>query len=165
MVTNAASKLAALEEKVQELADKEEIRDLLARYSFCCDLNRNEDLVNLFTEDGVFATDTEGVWSSHKGRPAIMKYFNLPLHQELVFKSQHLLLDNVITVNGNKATAVGYILLTDKWVGGYDIFRCAIRSWAFQRVNGHWLIKDAKSVAMGNGCEKLVPKDLTKIEG
>ncbi|MDD4860029.1 MAG: nuclear transport factor 2 family protein [Dehalococcoidales bacterium] len=163
MANTEASKLAALEKKIQELADKEEIRDLLARYSFCCDLNRNDDLVELFTEDGVFATDAEGKWSAARGRAAIKDHFEHPLHQSLIFKSQHLMLDHIIEVNGNKATAVGYLLLTDRWVGGYGIFRCAIRAWKLQRVNGHWLIKEARSIGMGDGCEKLVPEDLTKI--
>jgi uncharacterized protein (TIGR02246 family) len=46
--------MAALEQRLQELVDKDEIRELTARYCFAVAEGDSETLVGLFTSDGVF---------------------------------------------------------------------------------------------------------------
>ncbi len=50
------------------MSDKEEIRELLARYCFALDAERFEEMAALFTEDGVWET----AFGTGSGRPGIV---------------------------------------------------------------------------------------------
>ena len=47
-----------MKERLQVLGDKEEIRDLLCRYSYNADLGRDDGFVQLFTEDAIWEAQT-----------------------------------------------------------------------------------------------------------
>jgi ketosteroid isomerase-like protein len=152
-----AKELDVLKKKVQILEDKEAIRDMLVRYAFNADLNRTENYLKLWTEDGVFATDVEGKLVVSKGKDEIRRILLNPIHQAITNRCQHLQLDYIIQVEGDTATATGYQLLTQRWEGGFGIFRCAFRAFSFRRLDGRWLIKETKSIGIGKPeCQQLI---------
>ncbi|MFC1919286.1 nuclear transport factor 2 family protein [Chloroflexota bacterium] len=150
--------LEAVKQRLQELEDKEAIRDLLVRYGFTADLSRTNDYVDLWTEDAIFDVGTEyGLW---KGKDKIRQLMEGPVHQSITNNSQHLMLDYIINVDGDKATAAGYCLVTLHWQAGFGIFRCSFRTFSFQRIDGRWLIKEAKSRATGDPeCNQIISRD------
>lgn len=160
-LSELATELTELKAKVQELQDKEEIRDVLTRYAFNADLNRTENYLRLYTEDGSFVTDGLGGMVVAKGKDNIKKeILHSATHQSITNNSQHLQLDYLVTVDGDAASATGYHLITVKWVGGFGIFRCAFRTFRFQRVDRRWLINEVISVALGKPeCQNLVSTD------
>ena len=84
-----------------------------------------------------------------------------PAHQSIANRSQHLMLDFKIDVDGDTAVAAGYILVTVNRQGGFGIFRCSMRTFRFRRVGGRWLIREAVGRATGDSrCQDLIPPDL-----
>ena len=157
--TGLSQELETLRKRLQILEDKEAIRDVLARYAFNADLNRNDNFLKLWTDDCTFETDAGGL-TIMKGKDEVMAHMLDTVHQSVTNRSQHLLLDCLINVDGDTATAAGYLLLTERWDGGFGIFRCAWRTFRFQRVDGAWLIKEAVSRSIGEaGCQELIPTE------
>ena len=158
--TGLAKELEALRKKVQILEDKEAIRDMLARYAFNADLNRTQNFLKLWTEDGLFVTDGGGKLHVLKGKEEIGRYLDTSGHQTITNRSQHLQVDYIIQVDGDTATATGYQLLTVRLEGGFGIRRCAFRIFHFRRVDGRWLIKESKSLAIGGPeCQQFIPTE------
>ena len=152
--------LEGLKKKLQILEDKEAIRDVLARYAFNADLNRTENFVKLWTDDGTFTSDAAGKKLVFKGKKEIGNHLLDPLHQSYTNRSQHLQVNYVINVEGDTASATGFQLISRRWEGGFGIVRCAFRSFRFRRVDGRWLIQESISIATGEpDCQKLVPME------
>ncbi len=152
-----AKELEAVKRRLQILEDKEAIRDLLTKLAFNLDLNRNDAYVKFYTEDGVFTHSPDGVL---KGRDQIKQFLLTSVHQPVTNNSQHLFLSFKIDVDGDSATAAGYVLVTMRWYGGLGIARCAMRTFSFQRVKGRWLIKESASIEIGNPkCHQLISPD------
>jgi 3-phenylpropionate/cinnamic acid dioxygenase small subunit len=57
--------------EIWELEAREQIRDAIARYAHCVDGGRFDDLVALFTPDGVLEVEDE---PAHRGRDAIRAF-------------------------------------------------------------------------------------------
>jgi uncharacterized protein (TIGR02246 family) len=155
MTDKKVSPLTLLKRRLQNLEDKEAIREMLSRYALAIDLKRVEDFLDLWTPDGVLVSDGSGSIISIKGREEIRAY----LAPFLTIATQHLLLDYLIEVNGDTATAVGYQVMTDTREDRARIGRCAVRSFRFRRVKGKWRIEEAISRGIANTaeCEKLIP--------
>ena len=151
--------LAALKSKIQELSDKEAIRDLLARYGFCFDLGRYEAFYGLWTDDAVFRTDGPDGEIEMKGRERLKEVFGM--EQSRYTASQHLQLEYVIKIDGDNAEAIGFQLITIHTEERPVIDRTGIRRFKFRRVGGEWRISEAVSRIMKNrsGCLDLVPED------
>src|SRR5579862_5374913 len=98
----------SLEARLSELEDKEAIRDLLARYSFSIDLGRVDEYLSLWTDDCVFRTDG-GEGNLYTGKEEILGHVERDMMNidGLVGRIHHLLLCNVIEVDGDLARATG----------------------------------------------------------
>lgn len=154
-----AQDLEALKQRLQVLEDKEAIRDVLTQYSLNADLDRTDTFLKLWTEDGTFDLGPQmGIWH---GRDQIKQHvMNAPFHRSITTRSQHLMLDFEIDVDGDTATAAGYVLITVRWQAGWGIARCVIRTFRFRRVKGHWLIQESVSRETGDPeCQKLIPPE------
>lgn len=112
--TESVETLAAL---VRELQDKEEIRQLTARYNEAWDAMDIESMVETFTEDGEFVLD-EG--EPVRGHPSLADF-----QREIGFGKVHATVDHLITVDGDTATQVCNLLLgsrqQDRAVGSAQI--------------------------------------------
>ncbi|MEA3217485.1 MAG: hypothetical protein QOJ19_3641 [Acidimicrobiia bacterium] len=68
--------MTSLEQRIQELADKDEIRELTARYCFAVADGEAETIIGMFTTDGVFKlrdrtyAGTEGLREIYTGAAA-----------------------------------------------------------------------------------------------
>lgn len=155
-----ASEVAELRARVQALEDERAIRSLLARYGHTADTGDLEGFVDLYTSDAVIdlpafsaqdadlsgATITEGrmKW---RGSDGIRRYTTmLPDHLRM-----HLQ-DNVVAhVEGDHAIAHAYqVSLTTK-DGVTSIVGASNNRWRFQRVDGHWLMRERRAAYLGDG--------------
>lgn len=126
--------MKTLEQQVQELADREEIKELTAQYAHGVARGEGEKVAALFTDDGVFLnrfpakplTEVRGREALHKFYGAIKKNFALPcIHNHII----HLAGDEAtgtcsieVRINQNGQSMIG---------SGYYEDR-------FRRENGRW---------------------------
>jgi hypothetical protein len=146
--------IAQLLKRIDVAESRLDIMNLLARYSLDVDLERNEDMLKLFTDDCVFGTDISGTVVYTRGKEELRAKFATPAP-----KSQHLQLDYVFNVDGDTGAAYGYQILTGSRDNAVSVNRIADRAFTFRRVNGVWLIKDAIAINVNNDAEvqKLIP--------
>ncbi|MFC1981826.1 nuclear transport factor 2 family protein [Chloroflexota bacterium] len=144
-----AQELKVLKQKLQVLEDKEAIRDLLARYCYSADFNRTDAFLDLWTEDSTF--DVVEEWGGpRKGKEQIRHLLNeQPQQVAINNRSQHLMLDLLIKVDGDTATATGYCVVNVRWQGGFGLFRCSVRNFRLRRVNGRWLVHETATRLIG----------------
>ena len=87
------------------LEDKEAIRELLANYCFNIDRPNPKALIALFSEDAAWEMNGIGRFTG----PALHEF--LTKTAEGGSKMRHVTSNEVISVNGNNATARSYIVL------------------------------------------------------
>src|SRR6195952_3865746 len=95
------------------MSDKDEIRELLARYCFALDNDRFEDMASLFTPDGVWET-AFGTGTGRAGIVAQAKSIATGARPRRV----HLNTNIVITLNGDTATVQSYWALVQNTAAG-----------------------------------------------
>ena len=81
--------------QLQEIADKLEIRELVARYCRAVDDTDAEAFAQAFTADGVFETALGVV----TGRDALLAH-----GRKMVFGNVHITTDAIIEIDGDRAT-------------------------------------------------------------
>lgn len=90
------------------LEEKDAIHETIANYCFHFDGGEFDQWVNLFAEDGTFDAGQRGV---HKGREALRKFVKtVPLTGGSPMM-KHCVMNEIIKVDGEKATAKSYIIL------------------------------------------------------
>ena len=78
-MSDAETRLAALERRVEELEDLNAIRRLQMAYGYYIDYNRPEEVAGLFAEDGVLELPflhSLGIPTRHQGREAIANLYD-----------------------------------------------------------------------------------------
>jgi hypothetical protein len=124
-----------IEERLQKLEDKEEILHVLHRYAYAMDFGRDPDeWMDLYTEDGVWKgnaiTSTAGAGSGDRieGRKALAEwymrsgratdeYWGLGRRQ-----THHNIAVVDVKLDGNRATAVSYMTITQEDAKGPRLF-------------------------------------------
>jgi len=95
-----------LEARITRLEDIEAIKQLKARYAEICDDMHNPDRVSsVFAEDGIWESADFGLAKGHAEIRALFANF-----QKMFSFSQHNMMNPIITVNGDRATGVWYIM-------------------------------------------------------
>jgi hypothetical protein len=154
--------LTALKQKVQLLEDKEAIRDVISRYAFTADLGRYEDFVGNFTENGVWRVtgfDVRGneLTGEFAGRDQLMATISSPGHAAMVNNEQHLLVNFLIDVNADSASAIGHLVQTLRWRGGFGLGTCRMVKVALDREDGEWRIVDIEFCEIGaDKCQRVI---------
>jgi ketosteroid isomerase-like protein len=120
---------------VREIADREAIRDLSARYCDCIWRKDVDGLVSLFTEDGTFRVEGLEVEASSHGRAQLRKMYEQALEEldpRLFFHSQI-----VDLLGGNRATGRCYVEL---FSAKYDMERVGLGYYEDQytKIGGEW---------------------------
>jgi uncharacterized protein (TIGR02246 family) len=126
--------MKTLEQQVQELADREEIKELTARYAHGVARGEGAKVAELFTDDGVFINEIPNAPQTVvRGREALQKFYgNIKRNYALPCIHNHL-----ISLAGDEATGTCSIevRITQKqqsMIGsGYYEDR-------FRRENGRW---------------------------
>ncbi|MGD9764146.1 MAG: nuclear transport factor 2 family protein [Candidatus Binatia bacterium] len=134
-----------LEEQIARLSAIEDIKQLKARYCAYCDAQYDpEGLASLFVEDGVW--DGGETFGRYAGRDAIRNFFQ-SVSGELVFAA-HLVLNPIITVNGNTATGQWRLIMpcTVKNEAGKLEARWLLSAYDEEYVerDGRWLFKELR---------------------
>jgi hypothetical protein len=172
MTENAdAARLAALEaavaglqERVAQFEDDRAIRDLLAEYGYTADGCKDEEFIDLYTDDAaikltanararaVFGNDTE--WVTWDNREGIRKFITHPTghHSPLLYgKSMHLQGNNLtVEIDGDEAIARGYQIAIVADEATTRVISAANNVWQLRRVNGRWRIKERRGAYLGD---------------
>ncbi|MCB1745534.1 MAG: nuclear transport factor 2 family protein [Gammaproteobacteria bacterium] len=124
-----------LEKRITRLEDIEAIKQLKARYSHICDDMHNPDTIaSVFAEDGIWESPDFGQAQGHAAIRELFKKF-----QKMFSFSQHNMMNPVITVDGNRATGIWYIM------GPWDNAETGEKIWMtlrydddYVKVDGEW---------------------------
>ena len=131
----------SLEERVQQLEDERELRDLLARYSFNADLGRTKEYSELYTDDGAIDLRDMGL-ERYEGKDSILKDFiSAPAAADVAGRSFHHAAPTVFHIDGDDATGEGFstlLYLADD--GSMAVVHANYSHWTFRREGGEWKI-------------------------
>ena len=129
-----ADKIEKLQAQVRELADRDAIRELTARYCWHVQHGEAEKIVPLFVADGVFDGTRAGI-GVYKGHPALLKFYRetiAPAGVALPFIQNH-----VIEVDGDEAR--GTCALEGRFIrDGQSITGAGCYQDRYRRVDGKW---------------------------
>ncbi|HMG42890.1 MAG TPA: nuclear transport factor 2 family protein [Acidimicrobiales bacterium] len=146
----AAAELASLRRRLQVLEDKEQIRDVLVRFGYNADLGRFDDFLATLTDDCVWDVSgglrlpeggvSDGLVSV--GHEQARRTVTGPGHLAIVNREQHLMVDFIVDVDGDDATAVGQLAVTFHGPAGFGLVTCRMCRTKLRRVDGRWLIRE-----------------------
>jgi hypothetical protein len=126
-----------LEQKVQEIADREEIKELVSRYAHR--VARGVSVADLFTDDGAYIHHRPGrPVEETRGRAALDKHY--AASADVVGKGRvalPMIHNHLIDISGNTATGLCSIELrtADK---GQSIIASGYYDDSYRRENGRW---------------------------
>ena len=118
------------------LEDKDEIRELMARYCMLFDSGAFEEWLTLFTDDGAFDVRGMGRFAGHDQLRSFLRNVPLTDGQPLM---RHYVMNEIIEVEGDHASARSYVLVARggsrlelSVAGRYeDLLRRVDRRWRF----------------------------------
>ena len=134
------SRLEALERRVRELEDKEQIRETLARYGYTADLGLSKDWVDVWTEDGVYDLGPD---ERAEGSESLLHDIitNPKGHKTIENRSLHTVVNHFIRVDGDTAWAEAYSIVFIREGEGFIPWTCGYNHFEFERSGEKWLIK------------------------
>jgi hypothetical protein len=118
---------------ITELLDREQIKELRARYCWHVARSEGEELADLYVPNGLFQVHVGGPPLSFTGRAAIAESINRT-PPGTIFPVIH---NHTILITGDEATGTAVLevsaptLNPDRWSGYYHD--------RLRKVNGHWL--------------------------
>jgi uncharacterized protein (TIGR02246 family) len=124
-----------LEARLRAMEDVAEISRLVSAYGPAVDSGSVEEVANLWTEDGVYDTES-AVW---RGREAIAGMVRGDTHQALIGGGgAHVLGAPHIVVDGDRAVATCYSRVFRHHDGDYQVWRVAANRWELVRTPDGW---------------------------
>jgi len=127
--------------------DREDIRELYARYAYTIDHGRHEEWVACFTADGVFDSPRLG---RHEGRDGLRRFAVMYKESNGAAQVRHMMTNVTFQVNGDRAAGGCYLTYYHckngkaslEALGRYeDELRKVDGAWLFQRrrvfIDGH----------------------------
>lgn len=138
--------LADLEARLRRLEDELEIRELISRYGFLADTRRDEELLDLFTDDAVMESGVGPEVRRTVGRDRIWDLICDPAgHRNPDYhgKGMHVLGTNLLTnVSGDQATVYSYSLMVRREDDKIVVFSASGNRWRLSRVDERWRIRE-----------------------
>ena len=124
------------------LFEKDLIHETIANYCFYFDGAEFDKWVDLFTDDGIFDT---GVLGMQEGKEALKAFTqNIPLTNGLPMM-KHCMMNEVINITGNSATAKSYFLMLRPNSEGISIISMSGRyTDELVKQSGRWFFKKRK---------------------
>ena len=129
--------LHALEARLRAVEDELALYRLMTSYGPAADSGDGEKASLIWTEDGVYDSDGPGELI---GRGAIAGMLAGEGHQAMVPGCAHVNTPAVVTVDGDRATAVGYSQVWRTDDGRHRVFRLAANRWEFARTAEGWRV-------------------------
>ena len=152
------ARLKKLEARVQELEDEREMRELLARYGYNADCCRDDEYVDLFTDDARFdlASVMAGkvINQTWEGRKGIRDFITDPTsHHKPGFygHAMHMQGNNVVAhIKGDTAVVNSYSVVLHDDDGNLRLATAGNNQWIFRKENGRWLIVERRRRETGS---------------
>jgi 3-phenylpropionate/cinnamic acid dioxygenase small subunit len=116
--------------------DREQIRELYARYAFTIDHGPYEDWVKCFTEDGVFDSPRMG---RHEGHDALRKFTAMYKNSAGDSQVRHMLCNVTFRVEGDRAMGGCYLTYYHCKNGKATLEALGRYQDELRKVNGEWL--------------------------
>ncbi len=135
-----------LERRLAMLEDEAAIRHLFVRYGLAVDTGDVEATIALYTQD--CHVDIDGV-NIMNGRQEARGMVESPIHQALLPFCAHVMGPFDISVDGDRATAIGYATVFTKGDERRQVWRQSFGRWDLVRDDGRWLI--ARRIARSLG--------------
>jgi uncharacterized protein (TIGR02246 family) len=127
--------LLRMSNTLRVLEDEREIVRLISSYGPAVDSGRSEVAAAIWTEDGVYDTDS-AVW---RGRAEIAAMVEGSGHQHLIAEgAAHVVGVPHIRVNGHRAVATCYSRVFRHGGGGFEVWRVAVNRWELVRTPEGW---------------------------
>lgn len=138
--------MSDIAQRVQRLEDIEAIRRLKAEYCAVCDDGHDPDrIARLFTPDGIWESPTIGRFT---GTAEIRLEFSRA--GQRITRSQHSVLNEMIDVDGDRATGVWYLIaLFERPAEPNPTWSLGRYYDEYARVDGQWLIKHLRVQPLG----------------
>ena len=121
--------------------DREQIRELYARYAYTVDLGRYHDWVQCFTDDGVFDSPLFG---QHKGPQGLLKFTALYKESQGGAQVRHVMSNVTFTINGEHATGGCYLTYYHSKNGKSELAAVGGYNDKLLKVDGKWLFEYRK---------------------
>lgn len=135
--TDLAERFAALETRVRQLEDQQEIARIIASYGPLVDSGSAEAVADLWKPDGVYDVD-EMVMSGHDEIVAMVTGSN---HQGWITNGcAHFLGPAHVEVEGDEAVAVGHSLMIVRRDGQFLVRRATAHRWRLRRGPRGWRV-------------------------
>jgi ketosteroid isomerase-like protein len=122
----------------ETLEDDKAIRDLISRYCFLIDRDRDADaFAAMFTEDGVWESASLG--RRIAGRKQLREFIEGVYGSDAVYR--HLIANALISIDGDRATAHSYVHVSNLATGIPVCFMVAFYDDELVKQHGEWLFK------------------------
>ena len=139
--------------------DREEIRELYARYAHTIDNCRFDEWIDCFTEDGVFDSPRFG---RHSGRDGLRRFTAIYKESLGGAKAFHQITNVIFSVNGDQASGCCYLTYYHCKDGKATLSAAGHYTDALRKVNGEWRYESRKvAVASAN---MIQPAPLHNLE-
>ncbi len=123
----------SIERRVQVLADREEIKELTARYCWHVMRGEGEKIVDLFADDAVFDGSNANTGVA-RGREELLKFYRQVREPGAAIPFIH---NHIIEVSGDEAH--GTCAIEGRFArGGESLTGAGYYEDRYRRVDGHW---------------------------
>jgi len=127
--------------------DREQIRELYARYAYTVDLGRYPEWVQCFTEDGVFESP---IFGPHKGAQGLLKFTALYKESQAGAQVRHVMSNVTFAIDGDHATGGCYLSYYHCKDGKVSLAALGRYEDKLRKVNGEWLFESRKVLLDGH---------------
>jgi len=121
--------------------DREQIRELYARYAFTIDHGPYDDWVKCFTEDGVFDSPRLG---SHVGHEGLRRFTAIYKESTGGAQVRHMMTNVIFRIDGDRATGGCYLTYYHCKNGKATLEALGRYEDQLRKVNGEWLFQNRK---------------------
>ena len=141
-----------IEERMQELEDREAIRQAVCGYGYAVDGCNAEAVGSFYVEDGVYAVGDLG---AYEGRAAIEAITRDAVHLQLVGAgAAHMSSSPYIVLDGDRAVATCHTMVPTHGENGFFIWRLsASRLQLARQDDGGWKIVHRQNWMLDGGKE------------
>ena len=139
--------VADLARRLQAVEDELAIHKVILRYGPAVDGGDADAAAAVFTEEGIYDVDVGRM----EGRAAIGAMIRGPRHQAMVGHCAHQMGPFVVSVDGDRAEAVGYSRVYLETPAGTHVYRVSFNRWVLgRRPDGTWLIERRLTRKLGH---------------
>lgn len=128
--------------------DREQIRELYARYAYTADLGPYPEWVQCFTADGVFESPLFG---QHKGSQGLLRFTAIYKESQGGAQVRHVMTNVSFVISGDCATGGCYLNYYHCKDGKVTLAALGRYEDKLRKVDGEWLFESRKVHLDGHG--------------